>query len=195
LENTSIETDERGFIRTDDRLATTAPGVMAAGDVAGKFLFQHTASFDMHYLRQKLLNRRDAPIDYGAVPHAVFSHPEVAAVGATEDGLRQSGAPYVKVWDGWDVSARAMSWKLDYPRVKLLVDPRDYRILGCHLVGPEASTLLHEILPVMRIANDVRHIPDTIHIHPALGEVFLAAAVKAVGKVRRWQKEGGGTAG
>ena len=192
LEATGIRRDDRGFIETDDFLRTSVEGVHAAGDVAGKWIFQHAASFDMHYLRRRLLKGEDSPIDYGPVPHAVFAHPEVAGVGATEAELRESGEPFVAVLDDWQVSARAMSWRTDYPKVKLLVDPRDHRILGCHLVGPEASTLLHEVLPVMRHMNDVRRIPETIHIHPALGEVLLAAAVAAIGKVRDWRKENGG---
>ena len=84
-----------------------------------------------------------------------------------------------------------MSWRIDYPRAKLLVDPRDWRILGCHLVGPDASTVLHEVLAVMRHVNDVRRIPEIIHIHPAVSEVHLSTAISAIQKVRRWRRENG----
>lgn len=77
-----------------------------------------------------------------------------------------------------------MSMRLEYPRIKLLVSPEDYRILGCHLVGPESATILHEVLPVLRLKNDVRKLAEMMHVHPALPEVILSAAVKAVSEVR-----------
>ncbi len=76
----------------------------------------------------------------------------------------------------WKSSARAMASRLDYQRTKLLVDPETHNILGCHLIGPEASTMIHEVLAVIRLDNDVRHLKDLIHIHPALPEALLAAA-------------------
>ena len=143
----------------------------------------------MHYLRQRLLKGEKADIDYGMVPHAVFTDPEIAAVGATEKELQEAGTPYVKVVTDWLSSARAMSTRLDYPRTKLLVSPNDYRILGCHLVGPDASTVLHELLPLMRVKNDVREVAETMHIHPALPELLLEASVRAVQEVSRYRKE------
>jgi dihydrolipoamide dehydrogenase len=75
--------------------------------------------------------------------------------------------------------------RIEYPRTKLLVSPADYSILGCHLVGPEASTMLHQVMTVMRLKNDVRELAEMIHIHPALNECLLAAAVHAVEKVKK----------
>ncbi len=184
LENTGIERDKRGFVKRDGFLETTVPGVYALGDVAGQFLLQHAASYEVHYLRQRLMKGEKDKIDHGAMPHAVFSDPEVAAVGLTEEKLKDSGRPYVVVLEGWKASARAMASRLDYPRTKLLVDPATHEILGCHLIGPEASTMIHQVLAVMRLDNDVRHLKDMIHIHPALPEALLAAAVGAVKLVR-----------
>lgn len=77
-----------------------------------------------------------------------------------------------------------MAMRIEYPRVNLLVSPKGYSILRCRLVGPELSTLLHQVMTVMRLKNDVRKLADTIYVHPALNECWLAAAVKAVGKVK-----------
>lgn len=191
IENTDLKLDKRGFFVVDDHLQTNVDGVYAAGDVAGRYQLQHVASYDIHYLRQRLLKGEEGEIDYGMVPHAVFTDPEVAAVGATEKDLQDSGTPYVKVVTDWLSSARAMSTRLDYPRTKLLVSPEDYRILGCHLVGPDASTVIHEVLPLMRVKNDVRELADTMHIHPALSELFLEASVRAIQEVRNYRKEKG----
>ncbi len=185
LARTGLVPNKRGFLEVNDELETAVPGVYAAGDVNGRFMLQHAASWEVNYLRQKFLKDATGPIDQRLVAHAVFSHPEVASVGETEEQLRARGAPYVSVFEDWLASARAMAMRIAYPRVKLLVSPDDYSILGCHLVGPEAATLLHQVLVVMRLKNDVRELTDMIYIHPALNECLLAAAVKAVGEVRK----------
>ena len=180
LENTDIGINSRGFIQTDDHLMTTVDGIYAAGDIAGNFILQHTASYDIHFLRQALLKGNTEALDYGAVPHAIFTEPEVASVGFTEDELQQKGIRYVKTLRDWKSSARAMASKLDYPRTKLLICPDTYAVLGCHLIGPDSSTLIHQILMLMHLKNDIREVPKMIHIHPALPELFLDAAVDVI---------------
>jgi len=98
----------------------------------------------------------------------------------------------VAVFEDWLASARAQALRSDYPRVKLLVSPDDYSILGCHLIGPESSTLIHQVIAVMRLKNDVRELVEMVYVHPALNECLLAAAVKAVGKVKARQAVEGG---
>lgn len=184
LEKAGLAADERGFLPVNDELETAVPGIYATGDVNGRFMLQHAASHEVHHLRQKFLKGAIGPIDERLVAHAVFTHPEVASIGLTEDALKESGTPYVAVFEDWLASARAMAMRIDYPRVKLLVSPDDYSILGCHLVGPESATLLHQVMAVMRLKNDVRELANMIYIHPALNECLLAAAVAAVAAVR-----------
>ena len=179
LQNTDIQTTERGFLKVNEHLESSVPGIYAAGDVAGNYMFQHSASFEVRYLIRKLLAYQPEPIDYGFIPHAVYSEPEVAGVGATEQQLSKRNIEYIKVLEPWDASARALAMKVTYPRTKMLLSPKG-QLLGCHLIGPQASVLLHEVLPVMRVKNDVRVLADTIHIHPALSEVILVAAQKAM---------------
>ena len=190
LAETGIITDDKGFIPVNDHLETATPGIFATGDVNGRFMLQHAAAFEVQFLRGKFLKGETAPINEAPVGHGVFSHPEVAAVGKTEDELKESGTPYVAVFEDWLASARAMAMRIEYPRVKLLVSPADHSILGCHLVGPEASSILHQVITVIKLKNDVRELAETIYIHPALNECLLAAAVKAVGKVK--EARGGG---
>ncbi|MDQ8189269.1 dihydrolipoyl dehydrogenase family protein [Roseibacillus persicicus] len=188
IENTDLQLDQRGYLVVDDSLRTNVDGIYAAGDIAGRYQLQHVASYDIHYLRQQLLKGAEGPIDYGAVPHAVFTDPEIAAVGATEAELVEKGTPFVKIFQDWKASARAMASRLDYPRIKLLVNPDDYSILGCHLVGPDASTVLHEVLAIMRLKNDVREMAAMMYIHPALPELLLDAAVQAIKEVKKYRK-------
>lgn len=187
LGKTGIETNARGFIPVNDELKTSVPGIYAMGDVNGRFMLQHAASYEAFYLRQKLLKGQAGPIDESLVASAIYSHPEVASIGLTEEQAKESGKPYVAVTEDWMASARAMALRVDYPRVKLVVSPEDFSILGCHLVGPESSTLLHQVMAVMRLKNDVRELAEMIYIHPALNECLLAAAVKAVGAVKKFQ--------
>lgn len=183
LPETGIKSDERGFIPVNEHLQTTVPGIYATGDVNGRHMLQHAAAAEVHFLREKFLKGGTAPINEEPVGHGIFSHPEVAAVGKTEDELKETGTPYVSVFEDWLASARVQAMRIDYPRVKLLVSPDDYSILGCHLIGPEASTILHQVITVMKLKNDVRELADTIFIHPALNECLLEAAVKVLKKV------------
>ncbi|MEO5712349.1 MAG: FAD-dependent oxidoreductase [Luteolibacter sp.] len=184
LSETGLSADAKGFLHVNEHLETSVPGIHATGDVNGRHMLQHAAAFEVQYLRQKFLKGGTAPIDESHMPHAVFTHPEIAAVGFTEERLKESGIPYVSAVEDWLASARAMALRIEYPRTKLLISPADHSILGCHLVGPEASTLLHQVMAVMRLKNDVRELAEMIHIHPALNECLLAAAVKAIGAVK-----------
>ncbi len=184
LEKTGLVANPRGFVPVNDSLETSVPGIYAVGDINGRYMLQHAASYEVQYLREKLLKGGEGPIDERHIAHAVFTHPEVASVGHTEEELVAKEIPYVSVVSDWLASARAMSTRVDYPRTKLLVSPDDYSILGCHLIGPEASTVLHQVLMLMHLKNDVRELLEVIYIHPALNELFLPAAVEAVGKVR-----------
>lgn len=184
LDKTGVELDDKGFITVDEHLRTNIEGIYAAGDVNGRYMLQHAAAREVHYLRQKFLKKDEGPIDEGPLGHAIFAHPEVAAVGETEEQLQKTGNAYVKVVSDWEASARVTAMRIDYPRTKLLVSPEDYSILGCHLVGPEASTLIHQVITVMKLKNDVRELADTIFVHPALNECLLDAAVQAIRKVR-----------
>ena len=189
LENTSIKKTDRGFIPNNEYLETNVSGIYSVGDVSGRHQLQHAAAFEVNYLRQRLLKDQSEPIDYDfSMPHAVFSEPEVAGIGMTERELKASGQAYVSITEDWLASARAMSTRLDYPRTKLLVDPSNYKILGCHLIGPESSTMLQTVIMLMHLDNDVRHLKTMIHIHPALSEALLVAAVKAIGEVVKYNQ-------
>lgn len=180
LPNTGLSVDEKGFLPVNDHLETAVPGIFATGDVNGRHMLQHAAAAEVFYLRRKWLEGESGSIDEQPLGHAVFSHPEIASVGLTEARLREAGTPYVAVIEDWLASARVMAMRIEYPRTKLLVSPDDHSILGCHLVGPEASTLIHQVIAVMKLRNDVRELASIIHVHPAINECLLAAAVKAI---------------
>ena len=188
LEKTGLTTGDGGFIPVDEHLETAVPGIHATGDVNGRYMLEHAAAREVYFLRKKFLKDHVGAIDEDPVGRAVFSHPELASVGQTEEELIENGVPHVAVVTDWLASARLEAMRIEYPRTKLLVSPADHSILGCHLVGPEASTLIHQVITVMRLKNDVRELAETIFIHPALNECLLEAAVRATGAVEKHRR-------
>ncbi len=178
-----IATDARGFITVDDHLRTSAAGVYAMGDVTGGYQFTHSAAREATYLADALVRNAEGPLDLGPVPHAVFSEPEVAGVGATEADLAAGGVAFRAASVPYIAAAKGRAIKEAHGLCKFLVAPGTGEILGCHIVGRDASILLHEVIPVMRWRNRIDSLTDIIHIHPSLSEVVRNAARKAAALV------------
>lgn len=188
LENTDIKVNERGFIARDEHFETSVEGIYVVGDASGEHMLQHAAAAEVNHLAKVLLKGSEEVHKFKYMPHAVFTHPEVASVGLTEQKAQELGIEYVASSRAWLASAKAQSLRVKYPRTKFLIDPNTYEILGCHLIGPESSTMMHQVLSIMHLDNDIRHLKEMIYIHPALSEAFLPAAVKAVADVRAFNK-------
>lgn len=182
LENTSITLNKFGYVERNEFCETNVKGVYAVGDVSSKFALQHIATHEVAYLTNHLYENENKPLTYKYVPHAVFTDPEIASVGITEQEAKAQGLKYVTATTGWS-SAKALSMRLKYPRTKFIVNPDTYEILGCHLIGPESSTMIHQVLAVMHIDNDIRHLRSMMHVHPALNEVILAGAAQVITKI------------
>ena len=189
LENTSIQIDERGFIKRDALFETNAKGVYVVGDASGKYMLQHAAAYEVNHLGKILLEECTEPLHFKYMPHAVFTEPEIASVGITEQKAKEQNIEYVTSSTNWIASAKAMSMRLDYPITKFIINPKNYEILGCHMIGPESSTMMHQVLAVMHINNDVRHLKEMLYIHPALSEALLPAAVEAVREVEKYNEK------
>ena len=184
LENTNIEIDKRGFIVRDEHFETTTKGVYVVGDASGQHMLQHAAAAEVNHLVKVLLEDKKNVHKFKYMPHAVFTEPEVASVGLTEQKAKELGIEYVSSTTGWLASAKAMSLRIHYPRTKFLINPKNYEILGCHMIGPESATMMHQVLSIMHIDNDIRHLKEMLYIHPALSEALLPAAVEALVKVK-----------
>lgn len=179
VEKAGIKADERGYIIVDEYLQTGVPGVWAFGDIIGRNLFRHAANWEAQYLIQNIFGSQKVAVDYTAMPHAIFSSPQVAGVGATEQELKKSGAVYQMGIYPYATTAMGMALKEKDGYVKILTDKAGKKILGCHIIGPDASTLIHEVVVAMKAAHgDINALKASIHIHPALNEVIQRAARK-----------------
>ncbi|WP_121823171.1 dihydrolipoyl dehydrogenase [Halostella salina] len=170
LDATGVETDDSGFVETDEYLRTTADGVWALGDIVGEYLLKHSANHEAQAVARNLFGDDLQPVDYSAMPFAVFASPEVAGVGAREEDLRESDREYATRTYRYDETARGSAMKAD-GFFKAIID-LDGEILGCHIIGPEASNLIQEVVVAMKAGSGtVQDIRESVHIHPALSEV------------------------
>jgi mycothione reductase len=174
LDATGVETDRRGFVETDEFLRTDAEGIWALGDIVGEYLLKHNANHEARAAARNIFGRDLQPVDYTAMPFAVFASPEVAGVGAREETLRGEDREYATNTYRYEDTARGDAMKTD-GLVKVLID-LDGEILGCHIVGPQASTLIQEVVVAMKAGSGtVQDIRQSVHIHPALPEVVQRA--------------------
>lgn len=174
LDTADVETDDRGFIDTDEYLRTTADGVWALGDIVGEYLLKHNANHEAQAVAQNIFGNDLQSVDYSAMPFAVFAAPEVAGVGTREEELRATDRAYATNTYRYEDTARGDAMKAE-GFVKVLID-LDGKILGCHIIGPEASTLIQEVVVAMKTGSGtVRDLRDAVHIHPALPEVVQRA--------------------
>lgn len=180
LAKAAVQVDNKGFIKVDENLETNVKGIFALGDAIGRYQFRHSANLEAQYAYQNILKygKSRIPVDYSAMPHAIFSSPQVAGVGYTEQELRKNDKiDYVKtVYPYVDtVMGQALEERDGF--VKFLVDRENRRILGCRIIGTDASVLIHEVLVAMRVGDGtIDSITRTVHIHPALSEVVVRAA-------------------
>jgi dihydrolipoamide dehydrogenase len=176
LEKTGVKIDQKGFIITDQYLETNVEGIFALGDAIGHYLFRHSANLEAQYDFNNILSDERIPVDYTAMPHAVFSSPQVAGVGKTEQKLRAENADYIVGKYNYIDTAMGKALEDDTGFVKFLFDKKTRQILGCHIMGSDASTLIHEAIVAMRAGGGAPNITKAVHVHPALSEVVQRAA-------------------
>jgi dihydrolipoamide dehydrogenase len=182
LEEVGVELTERKHIKVDERMATSAAGIWAVGDVTGKLLLAHVASAQGILCAEAIAGKQVHPIDYNMVPRATYSHPQVASFGFTEALALEAGKA-VKVGKfPFQPNGKALGLG-DYAGfVKLIVDESDGQILGAHLVGPEVSELLPELTLAQRNGLTAADIAHNIHAHPTLSEVLMEVAEVVEGR-------------
>ncbi|MDX5373731.1 MAG: glutathione-disulfide reductase [Pseudomonadaceae bacterium] len=174
LENTGVELDERGFIRVDEQYQTAEPSILALGDVIGRVQLTPVALAEGMALARRLFRPEEyRPVDYRNIPTAVFSLPNIATVGLTEEQARAEGYA-VKVFES---RFRPMKLTLtecqERTLMKLVVDADTDRVLGCHMVGPEAGEIVQGLAVAIKAGATKRVFDDTLGIHPTAAEEFV----------------------
>jgi len=181
LEEAGVSLDERGRVIVDAGFATNLPGVYAIGDLVAGPMLAHKASEDGVALVERLAGHA-ASVDYGLVPAVVYTEPEVASVGRTEEELKEAGVRYRKGSFPFSANGRARSLGMTDGKVKLLADEATDRILGVHIVGPRAGDLIAEAVAAMTFGASSEDLAATIHAHPTLSEALKEAALGALGR-------------
>jgi dihydrolipoamide dehydrogenase len=177
-EKTGVKLDKRGYIEVNEFLETRKKNIWAFGDAIGKQMFKHVANYEAQVAWHNALHDHKVPVDYSAAPHAVFTHPQIASVGLKEAEAKQKG---YKIMVGTalfkDTAQGAAMGKPD-GFVKVILEQKTGKILGSHIIGPYASTLIQEIVNAMA-TGDKTFLPIIrgMHIHPATSEVVQNAFV------------------
>ena len=175
-----IDTDPAGYVITDDQLRTSAEGVWALGDVTNPVQLKHVANHEARVVRHNLSHPDDpARVDHRFIPHAVFGYPQVASVGLTERECRQQQIPYRSHVQPFASAAYGWAMEDTSSAVKVIAHSETRRLLGAHIIGPQASTLIQQLIQGMHFDLTVDQMArHQYYIHPALPEVIEQALLE-----------------
>ena len=172
--NAGIEYDERKGISVDANYETTVKGIYAIGDVNGKQMLAHAAEMQAIRAVNHILGKTDA-INFNIMPAAIFTEPEAACVGPTEDHLKEKGIAYTCKKSFWRANGKALAMGETEGMLKLFCDA-DGSILGCHAFGAHSADIVQEVSVLMCRQTTVSELADMVHIHPTLSEILRSAA-------------------
>ncbi len=181
LEDVGVELDERGRIKTDAHFKTNIEGICAIGDVIAGPMLAHKAE-DEGVVLAEMLGGQKSHIDYNIIPGVVYTAPEAASVGKTEQQLKDEGIDYRAGKFPFTANGRARAMGMTDGFVNILADARTDTVLGAHIVGPEAGTLIAEIALAMEFGASSEDIARTCHAHPTLEEAVKEAALAVHGR-------------
>jgi dihydrolipoamide dehydrogenase len=181
LEAVGVETDARGVIQVDGHFQTNVPGIYAIGDCIPGPMLAHKAE-DEGVVVAEILAGQAGHIDYDAIPGIVYTWPEVASVGKTEEQLKEAGRAYKAGKFPFMANSRARCNGDTDGFVKLLADAETDEVLGCHIVGADAGNLIQEIVTVIEFGGSAEDVARTCHGHPTLTEAVKEAALAVDGR-------------
>lgn len=168
-----IKTDKKGYIEVNEFLETNKPNIWAIGDAIGKHMFRHTANREANIVAGNAFGNEKRKMDFSSVPSAVFTYPEIASVGMTQE--EAEGHDILVGIGKYSDVAMGEAMVENYGFAKAIVDADSGKILGFHIIGPYASILIQEVVNAMALGGDIMNIGKGMHIHPALPEVVIEA--------------------
>jgi len=171
VENTGVEVDKRGFIEVNEYLETTKKNIFAVGDINGQQMFTHVANAEASLAADNAIHGSKAKMDYSAAPHAVYSHPQIASVGMTEEAARKEHKVLIGRAKYSDV-AQGEAMMEENGFAKAIVEADTGKILGFHIVGPYAPILVQEVINAMASGSGIDQIQTGMHIHPSITELI-----------------------
>ncbi len=176
VKQTGVKLTPQGFIEVNGYMETSVSGIWAIGDIAGKYMFKHSSNLEASYCAHNAFNPKSKiKVDYSAMPHAIFTSPQIAGVGYTEQELKEKGISYKVGKYRYNNTGMGKAIEDNDGFVKVLVEPKTKKILGCHIIGYDASTLIHEVIVAMKANLTIDDITRAVHVHPALSEVVQRA--------------------
>ena len=181
LEELGVEMDKRGVIQVDAHYQTNVKGIYAIGDCAPGPMLAHKAE-DEGAACVEFIAGQKPHINYDAIPNIIYTFPEVASVGKTEEELKEAGIQYTAGKFPFTANGRARAMLATDGWVKILAEKETDRILGCHIVGPDAGNLIHEIVVAIEFGASAEDIARTCHGHPTLNEAVREAALAVDGR-------------
>jgi dihydrolipoamide dehydrogenase len=179
-DDSGVQKDERGFIKVDANCATGVQGVYAIGDLVRGPMLAHKAS-EEGIVVVEIIAGHKAALNYETIPAVIYTHPEIATVGKTEEQLKAAGIEYKTGVFPFVASGRALAANDSDGMVKMLADARTDRLLGCHIIGPSAADLAQSIVIAMEFSASAEDIGMTVFAHPALSEAVHEAALAVNG--------------
>lgn len=182
LDRVGVETDDKGFVVVDDGFKTSVEGVYAIGDVIGGKMLAHKGSEEGVVVAERIAGR-DAEMDYFPIPGVVYTHPEIATVGLSEEEAREAGHEIRVGRFPFSANGRARAMNDTTGFVKIVADASTDRMLGCHIVGPRAGDLVAEVVAAAAFRASAEDIALTVHAHPTLAEAIKEAALDVHGEV------------
>jgi len=171
-----VQVDAKGFIKVNDQLKTNVPGIYAIGDVAGQPMLAHKAEEEGVAVAERIAGQH-GHVDFNLVPWVIYTSPEIAWVGRTEQQLKQDGVAYKAGSFPFLANGRARALGDTTGMVKMLADAQTDEILGVHIVGPQASELIAEAVVAMAFRASAEDIARICHAHPSLSEATKEAAL------------------
>jgi dihydrolipoamide dehydrogenase len=187
LENTKVTTTDRGWIKVNKQLQTDDPDIYAIGDIAGEPMLAHKASHEGRTAVEAIAGHKVA-FEPFAIPAVVFTDPEVAWAGLTEEQAKKDGIKYEVAKFPWAASGRAITLDRNDGVTKLIIDPDTERLLGIGICGPNAGDLISEGVLAIEMGANVTDLKLTIHPHPTLSETIMDAAEVFFGQSSHYYK-------